>query len=114
MDTAAEVIYDLFGIRKWESAVVDTNDVWYTMKEEVDTFYNGLEQALISTPHLRAFRSISVPRILDLITLLNRYCSSIQSIDISACRKWKAGPGGTWICDTIELRPFPAIDLLHW
>lgn len=31
---AAEVIYDLFGIRKWESAVVDTNDVWYTMKEK--------------------------------------------------------------------------------
>lgn len=96
----------------------------------------GVDETLMLLPNLRAFSSYQVPRILDLLILLNRQCRSIESIQIAAFamsidrhvtqRKFqdtiatiaprRVQDTIAWekVEDTIGLRQYPALDVHHW
>ena len=87
METAASDVFEKLcaGTQGWASTVVDQNSEWYAVKVGLDMLFQRLDETLARTPHLKAFKSRNVPRILDLIILLNaRSAKSIESIDISA------------------------------
>lgn len=70
MRISAPDICDKIATRQWESRVTNQDLDWYTVKEDVDSFFDGLKKALTRTPRLRNFTAREVPRVLDLLVLL--------------------------------------------
>ncbi|GAB1313452.1 hypothetical protein MFIFM68171_03662 [Madurella fahalii] len=101
MKAAAPGLLDRIGIRPWNSHVCDPE--WLAVKEDVDKLFYGLKETMKRSAHLRSFASRDVPRVLDLILLLHRYCPAIESISISAC-----------IQDSFGLCAHPGVGLQHW
>ncbi|KAK3387795.1 hypothetical protein B0H63DRAFT_521817 [Podospora didyma] len=88
----------------WSWAVSDPSST--DMNATVDTLFHGLEQTLLHTPRLLAFKSDSWPRLLDFFMLLDRYCPEIKSIQLRAndsdeqgLRVPDVGHRGPWAAD---------------
>ncbi|KXX77085.1 hypothetical protein MMYC01_206315 [Madurella mycetomatis] len=97
MKTAAPDVLDKIRTRPWASPVCDPE--WLAVKEDVDKLFHGLEETTKRSARLRSFAARDVPRILDLILLVHRYCPAIEAISITACMQ-----------DNLGLRVLPVID----
>ena len=59
-------------MRPWESPCTSKDKAWHDVKIDMDKLFGGLEHTLVLTPHLREFTCRDVPRVLDLLVLLQR------------------------------------------
>ncbi|KAL2160158.1 hypothetical protein VTH06DRAFT_1813 [Thermothelomyces fergusii] len=89
------------GGRSWESGGTSSN--LSVLKRDVDELFRGLEETLARAGRLRSFSARDVPRVLDLLVLLQRHRAEIQCVSITASE-----------CDTFGLLPLPAHDAPHW
>jgi hypothetical protein len=70
MSIAAPDVSAKIAARQWEAKVTEEDPEWYTVKEDVDSLFDGLKKALARTRRLRNFTARDVPRVLDLFVLL--------------------------------------------
>ena len=70
MSIAAPDVSARIAARQWEAKVTDEDPEWYTVKEDVDSLFDGLKKALARARRLRNFMARDVPRVLDLFVRL--------------------------------------------
>lgn len=103
MGVIAPDIFKTISTRRWElDADAEQDKSGYQLNRRIDLLFHHLQETLLRTPLLQAFKCRDVPRILDLMILLKN-CPAIKSIQITACTR-----------DNIGLRPYPATDVHQW
>ncbi|AEO61508.1 hypothetical protein MYCTH_2071270, partial [Thermothelomyces thermophilus ATCC 42464] len=103
MQKMAPNLYKRFtaGNRRWESHA--RNSTRSVLKRGVDELFSGLRETLLRAERLRSFSARDVPRVLDLLILLQRHRAEIQCVNITASKH-----------DTFGLLLLPAHDAPHW
>ncbi|KAL2155427.1 hypothetical protein VTH82DRAFT_169 [Thermothelomyces myriococcoides] len=87
--------------RHWEFS--SKNSTRSVVKRDVDELFSGLRETLARAERLRSFSARGVPRVLDLLILLQRYRAEVQCVSITASKR-----------DTFGLLSLPARDVHHW